>query len=162
MSYHCACCGQTHEGLPDIGSAAPWPMYTVPKEERPARVTLTKDTCVIDNQEFFIRAVLEIPVLGQKESLGFGVWVSQAEQSFLCYQQNPDTEDIGPFFGWLCTEITAFAPTLNLKTKAHFQGDGLRPIIELEPTDHPLAVAQREGITLERAWEVVHICVAHT
>jgi hypothetical protein len=39
---------------------------------------------------------------------------------------------------------------------AHFRGDGLRPRIELEPADHPLAVDQRDGITLAKAWEVVH------
>ena len=38
----------------------------------------------------------------------------------------------------------------------HFRGDGLRPAIELEPTDHPLAVDQRDGISLDRAWEIVH------
>jgi hypothetical protein len=157
MNYYCSCCGQAHEGLPDIGSAKPWSMYTIPEPEWSTRVFLTEDTCVIDDQEFFIRGVLEIPVLGQEESLGFGVWVSQSQEHFLCYQQNPDTEDIGPFFGWLCTEIAAFAPTLSLKTKVYFQGGGLRPIIELEPTDHPLAVAQREAITLERAWEIVHV-----
>ena len=29
-------------------------------------------------------------------------------------------------------------------------------MIELEPTAHPLAVDQREGITLEKAWAIVH------
>ncbi|MBB4602516.1 hypothetical protein HNQ93_003273 [Hymenobacter luteus] len=156
MSYQCACCGETHQGLPDIGSAAPWPMYTIPEQEREQRVRLTKDTCVIDEQEFFVRGVLEIPVHGQEQTFGFGVWVSQSEDHFRCYQKHPDANDIGPFFGWLCTEIQIFAPTLSLKTKAHFQGNGLRPWIELEPTDHPLAVAQREGISLDRAWEIVH------
>jgi hypothetical protein len=156
MNYLCACCGKTHKGLPDIGSSAPWAMYTIPEEERATRVFLTNDTCVINDQEFFIRGVLEVPVHEQEEALGFGVWVSLSEEHFLCYQENFDTDKIGPFFGWLCTEIRAFTPTLVLKSRVHFQGNGLRPIIELEPTDHPLAVAQREGISLERAWEIVH------
>jgi hypothetical protein len=32
----------------------------------------------------------------------------------------------------------------------------MRPLIELERTNHPLAVAQSEGITLAKAWEIVH------
>ncbi|WP_045689673.1 DUF2199 domain-containing protein [Hymenobacter sp. AT01-02] len=156
MSYKCACCGQIHEGLPDIGYSAPWPMYTIPEDKRESLVSLKNDTCVINKEEFFIRGVLEIPIIGQEETLGFGVWVSQSEKHFNCYLENPDIDEIGPFFGWLCTEIKVCAPTLNLKTKAHFQGNGQRPIIELEPTDHPLAVAQREGISLDKAWEIVH------
>jgi hypothetical protein len=131
-------------------------MYTIPEEERATRVALTRNTCVIDNAEFFIRGVLELPVHEQDQTFGFGVWDSQAKEDFLCYQEHPDTEDIGPFMGWLCTEIKVFAPTLNLKTRAHFQGRGQRPTIELEPTNHPLAVVQREGISLKQAWEFVH------
>ena len=61
------------------------------------------------------------------------------------------------FFGWLCTSISYYQDeTLSLKTMAHFRGAGLRPRIDLEPSDHPLAVHQQEGITLAKAWEIVH------
>jgi hypothetical protein len=43
--------------------------------------------------------------------------------------------------------------TLNLKTNVHTQPVGLRPLVELEPTDHPLAVEQRDGITVARVQE---------
>ncbi|TCI65203.1 hypothetical protein EVJ21_00995 [Exiguobacterium sp. SH0S2] len=33
----------------------------------------------------------------------------------------------------------------------------MRPFIELEPTDHPLAAEQREGITRERIEELARI-----
>jgi hypothetical protein len=69
----------------------------------------------------------------------------------------PGSADIGPFFGWLCTRIAFYQQdTLLLKTFAHFRGGGLRPFIELEPTDHPLAVDQKNGIPLEKAWQIVH------
>jgi hypothetical protein len=32
-----------------------------------------------------------------------------------------------------------------LKTNVHTRARGLRPTVELEPTDHPLAVEQREA-----------------
>jgi hypothetical protein len=85
------------------------------------------------------------------------VWVSQKRQNFEAYQRDPDSAAIGPFFGWLCTRIDFYpVNTLALKTMAHFRDGGLRPSIVLEPTDHPLAVDQREGISLSRAWEIVH------
>ncbi|MGW1264432.1 DUF2199 domain-containing protein [Streptomyces drozdowiczii] len=33
--------------------------------------------------------------------------------------------------------------TLNLKTRVHTRPVGDRPFVELEPTDHPLAIEQR-------------------
>jgi len=35
----------------------------------------------------------------------------------------------------------------------HTQPVGVRPVVELEPTDHPLAVEQRTGITVARVQE---------
>ena len=71
--------------------------------------------------------------------------------------ENFDSSDVGPFFGWLCTSIAYYSEeTLLLKTMAHFRGEGLRPNIEVEQTEHPLAVDQRNGISLAKAWEIVH------
>ena len=49
--------------------------------------------------------------------------------------------------------------TLDLKTNLHTQELGVRPLIELEPTDHPLAVEQREGITVARVQELAEIAL---
>jgi hypothetical protein len=156
-SYRCATCGELHTGLPDLGSDQPYAYWTVPDEERERRIRLSADTCIIDDREFYIRGVIEIPVHDYPERFGFGVWVSQKKENFYQYVENPDSAEIGPFFGWLSTRIDFYpVDTLLLKTMAHFRSDGLRPYIELEPTDHPLAVDQRKGISVERAWTVVH------
>jgi hypothetical protein len=34
-----------------------------------------------------------------------------------------------------------------------------RPFIELEPTDHPLALEQKNGITVDRVAEIYAYCV---
>jgi hypothetical protein len=36
----------------------------------------------------------------------------------------------------------------------HLRSGGRRPAIELEPTDHPLAIEQREGISIARVEEI--------
>ncbi|HEX8244625.1 MAG TPA: DUF2199 domain-containing protein [Longimicrobium sp.] len=157
MSFHCTICGEQHDELPDVGSDRPDQWWDVPEDERERRIDLTSDVCVIDGEQFFIRGVVEIPVHGHPQSFGFGVWVSQKRENFETYLDNWESSEIGPFFGWLCTRIAYYPEdTLLLKTRAHFRGGGLRPQIELEPTDHPLAVAQREGITVEKALEIVH------
>jgi len=157
MGYRCGKCNELHEGIPDVGWDKPEPWYSIPEDERDQRVEITSDTCVIDDEHFFIRGVIEIPINGEDGDLGLGVWVSQKRENFYAYVENNESSDIGPFFGWLSNTIRYYEPdTFCLKTMAHFREDGMRPTIELEPTDHPLAVDQREGISLEKAWDIVH------
>lgn len=157
MPFRCSICGELHDDLPNLGVDKPDQWSGIPEEERSERIHLTSDTCVIDGEDYFIRGVLELPIHDYPQRFGFGVWVSQKRENFMTYVQNPDSSAIGPFFGWLCTRIGYYAEdTLFLKTMAHFHSGGLRPTIELEPTEHPLAVDQRKGITLAKAWEIVH------
>jgi hypothetical protein len=159
MSYRCAVCGGVHDDIPDLGADRPDMWWGIPEAERDDRIVLTSDTCVIDEKDYFIRGVIEIPVHDAPHPFGIGVWVSQKRENFVAYLRAPDSDQIGPFFGWLCTRIRYYAEdTLFLKTMAHFPGGDLRPRIEIEPTDHPLAVDQREGITIDKVWEIVHHC----
>jgi len=157
MSYRCTVCNQVHDDLPDLGADKPDIWWSIPEAERAARIKLTSDTCVVDDEFYLIRGVLRLPLTDEPEVFGFGVWVSQKKENFGTYLANFDTSSIGPFFGWLCTNIGYYARrTLHLKTMAHFQDGNQRPQIEVEPTDHPLAIDQREGITLANVWEIVH------
>ena len=47
--------------------------------------------------------------------------------------------------------------TLNLKTEVHTEPVGTRPHVVLEPTDHPLSVEQRSGITVRRVPEIAEL-----
>jgi hypothetical protein len=118
---------------------------------------LDSDTCVVDQKVFFVRGCLEIPVHGGSEPFIWGVWVSLSKNSFDqfagCFEESKQSH-IGPFFGWLSAELPCYPSTENLKTRVHLRDDGVRPYIELEPTDHPLALEQRTGITVERVAEI--------
>ena len=131
MSYRCTVCGELHDDLPDLGSDRPDGWWGIPAEERSRRVVLTADTCVIDDEDYYIRGVIEIPIHGQTNRFGFGAWVSQKRENFLQYVNNPNSANIGPFFGWLCTRISYYEEeTLHLKSRAHFRGGGAWPLID--------------------------------
>jgi hypothetical protein len=157
MSFRCETCGEPHEGLPDIGMEAPDPYLAVPEAERQARTTMSSDRCTVkgdDGEHYFVRGVILLPIRGQDEPFGLGVWVSQSREN---YERYVAESDMAPTFCWLVNHIPHYEETtFLLKTRAHFRPGGLCPTIELEPTDHPLAVEQRTGITLGRAWEIVH------
>ena|SRR5215472_11342326 len=156
--FKCASCGEWHEGMPSFGADAPLYFYGIPAAERDARCVLTGDTCVIDEEHFFIRGCLDIPVAGTTDPFRWGVWVSLSRTSFgqfvACFE-TPVRAHVGPFFGWLSTELALYPSTVNLKTHVHLRDNGIRPFIELEPTSHPLAVEQRTGITADRVGEIV-------
>ena len=155
MSFKCSICGEEHTDLPHIGSAAPF-HWSEELANDPDSL-LTGDLCIIEGRDFFVHGVIEIPVHDYEHEFGWGVWVSHKKENFEIYRNHFDSAEIGPFFGWLCTRIDFYErDTEQLKTMAHYRGKGLRPSIVLEPTDHPLGIDQREGISMEKALAIVH------
>ncbi|MGC5009071.1 DUF2199 domain-containing protein [Streptomyces sp. DT203] len=119
---------------------------------------LSPDLCVIHAQHYFVRGLIEIPVIGSDEVFSWGVWVSLSRENFSRAADRwvmPGRESEKPYFGWLTTDLPVYSPTtLDLKTNVHTRPVGERPFVELEPTDHPLAVEQRTGITRDRVREI--------
>ena len=155
MSYICEICGEKHEDLPHIGSAAPF--QWAGRLAKDPNSLLTTDLCIIEGRDFFVRGVIEIPVFDYEFEFGWGVWVSHKKENFEMYRENSDTASIGPFFGWLCTKIDYYSQaTLGLKTMVHYRGGGVRPRVVLEESQHPLYLQQRDGISLSEGWRIVH------
>lgn len=119
---------------------------------------LSPDQCVIKAQHYFVKGMIDIPVTGSDDVFSWGVWISLSRESFshaADLWDTPGRESANPYFGWLTTELPLYSPsTINLKTHVHTRPVGERPYIELEPTDHPLAIEQRTGITLARVREI--------
>jgi hypothetical protein len=156
--YRCSGCGEVHSGFPDLCYDAPIYFDQIPETERSRRCELTSDTCVLDHEHFFIRAVLEIPILGREDRFGWGVWVSLREINFhryLRFVEVDPPEGEGPYFGWLSNRLPVYEDTLNLKTHVHLRPAGTRPLIELEHTDHALARHQHHGIEPHELSQIV-------
>lgn len=155
--FKCSSCGMWHEGMPRFGNDMPLDCYYIPEEERSTRCQLTRDTCVVDGTYFFIQGCIEIPVVGSAEPFIWDVWVSLSETNFSEFVrllEGPEREHFGPYSGWLSAVFRVYPDTENLKAKVHLRSHGQRPYVELEPTDHPLAIEQRNGISVERVAEM--------
>lgn len=160
--FQCTTCGKIHEGMPSFGADAPLSYFAITESEREARCHLGSDDCVIDDVGFFVRGCIEIPVHDETEPFVWGVWVSLSETSFAEWASvfgKDRRSHLGPYFGWLNAWLKPYTDTVNLKTIVHLRDHGLRPYIELEPTEHPLAIEQREGISAERVAEIYAIMV---
>jgi hypothetical protein len=158
-TWTCSCCGKKQQGLPLAWHFGP-PYYfaSVPRSERKRRTKLTDDICIAD-EHHFIRGLVELPIVGQSESLVYNVWVSLSADSMQRTQEiwnKRGRESEPPFFGWFNSllPLSLYPSTLSLKAHVHTGPVGNAPLIELEPTDDPLAVEQRTGITIDRLIEI--------
>lgn len=146
----CASCGAWHDDVP-LAFHAHAPQAWTPELAGRSGCRLTDETCVIDDRDRFVRARIPIPIEGHDLHFEWGVWVSLSEASFdllLDAWDRPGREALPPMFGWLSTELPVYATsTLNLRTMLHAQPVGVRSVLELEQTAHPLAVEQRTGIS---------------
>jgi hypothetical protein len=158
-SYKCATCGKVHEGLP-MSFAAEFPdMYAkMNREDRDSRAVIGSDQCIIDQQWFFVRGCLEIPIVGLDDPFLWGLWVSIREEVFDqiedCWELEGRELCRGPFKGRLANSLAEYPETLNLKTKILVQPLGTRPLFVIEEAAHPLAIEQASGISRTRALEL--------
>ncbi|MCB9866464.1 MAG: DUF2199 domain-containing protein [Phycisphaerales bacterium] len=143
-----------------LGADAPGQWSILTDAERAASI-LTPDQCMIEadgKSAWFIRGCLSVPIQHTDEEFTWGVWCSLSAKSHDEISQHwddPERIHLGPHFGWLSTAIPHYPDTMFMKTMVHHQAPGLRPLIILEPTDHPLSVDQREGISSKRMKAIV-------
>jgi hypothetical protein len=164
--YICCTCGKSHEGLP-FSFAADFPdaYGNLSHDEREARAIVGTDQCIIDQQQFFLRGCLEIPIAGHSERFLWGLWASVWEKDFEeigdCWELQGREKTHGPFKGRLANSIKDYPETLNLKLKIVLQAFGTRPLFYIEESEHPLAQEQEYGISYQRAMERASFYLHH-
>lgn len=155
----CATCGKSHEGLPlEFGPEAPDPYFNIPELDRIQRTSLSGNRCVLDAKHCFVRGCIDLRILGGEDYFTWLVWLSLSPGNFervSGHMETPGRESEPPYFGWLSTRLPGYPDTWLLKTNVYTNPVGVLPSVILEPTDHPLAVEQRDGISPERARELV-------
>lgn len=160
-TFRCRTCGEHHRPLPLSYSAkAPLTLLRVPSAERPHRVVITPDQCVIDQALFFLRGRIVVPIRDYAEPFIWGVWAQVSLRDFFRTNQMwnvPGREQEPPFRGRLDTDLALFGSTLDQEVRILTQVVGRRPHVEILAEDHPLRREQRAGITLARAEEIAAV-----
>ena len=170
--YRCSSCDKLHSGLPDLTFNAPDAWLAMAGSERGRHGHLSSDFCIIEDRDYFVRCVLEVPIIdggaGLPEHFTFGVWGSLSLKSFNTYRMRDTSQALtgktskgkkttlkaGPFFGWFSNRLTVYPDTTNLKCSIEPRAGTLHPLLILEPSDHPLSADSRNGMPAERAIEL--------
>lgn len=161
-SFTCATCGKLHDRIP-LSFAAEFPdMYAnMARDERDARSVIGSDQCIIDQECFFVRGCLEIPVTGSTDAFIWGLWAIVCEEVFDKISDSWELagreKSTGPFKGRLGNSLSVYPPTLNLKLQINIQPVGTRPVFVIEEEEHLLAIEQRSGISRARATELASL-----
>jgi hypothetical protein len=165
----CPICHERHVLAVSYSVKYPHATMDVAKEDIERRIVMTADECVIDNAQFFLRGRIPIPIQNPggegflPEPFIWGVWAEVSPKNFIRSNElwrAEGREAEPPFLGYLNNELSLYGPTLNLEVDVHTQPVGRRPHFTVVDTTHPIAVEQREGLTLQRIEEIA-ITMAH-
>jgi hypothetical protein len=148
----CSICGKRCDEL-EPAFRRPDAVFAVPEQERDRRVRQSDDFVSIDDEAFFIRGVVPIPVEDLDHPYCWGFWVKVARKHFEEYQRffNVDPPRDHPGFeGTLANQTRHLAPTLGSPVNVGLQSGRHRPVIMLLDESHTLAQDQARGVTRSR------------
>jgi len=162
-TFKCSECGQTHD-LSQLALFYRTPRHVsqlsreITKEELMARVYMTEDLCSIDEKQYFIRGVLEVPIKELNTTFEWGLWALVNHTDFVRYVELWDAnidEDELPFQGWLSGSPPEYPEAHMTEITVHMRSNGLRPLFRIVSPQQQLGIDQREGITLAKVHEFI-------
>jgi hypothetical protein len=152
----CSSCGKECDEI-EPAFRRPDAVFAVPKEEREHRVRQSDDLVSIDDEAFFIRGVVPIPVEGRDDPYCWGFWVKVAKEHFEEYERffsvDPPRDHQG-FHGTLANQ-TRYLPPTTLGSPVHvaLRSGRDRPRIMLLDDSHALAQQQAHGVMHDQVHE---------
>lgn len=157
MTATCAVCGTRHdEETLELSYRRPDAVAALSVEERAFGVFENDDVCVIDDEHYFLRTTLPMPVNGRLDGYQIGVWVEVSQDVFQRVGDlwtEPGQAAEPPVNVVLANEIRHHPGTLGLPVLLQLTGPKTRPEVFVIDATHPLGVEQRKGITPHRASE---------
>jgi hypothetical protein len=165
MNWICATCGENHKDVPlSFAADCPDNYANMSADERERRAMAGSDQCVIDENQFYIRGCLEIPLLESDGVFLWGLWASVWEDDYSeiddCWEVEGRENTHGPFKGRLGNSIKQYSPdTINLNLSIKLRPVGERTLFIIDDPDHPLGIAQRNGITDQQVHDLVSLLI---
>jgi len=142
----------------DVRAGLPEPIFQLPAAERAARAVVDPagDFATLDGDQHFVRALIEVPIPSEEDVFGWGIWVrlTAADVQDVSARWTDEASTGHSYAGTLATALPAYGETLGLRGVLTLRAVDKLPGFEVREPTHPLAVEQRDGITLERAREL--------
>jgi hypothetical protein len=156
MPFVCSLCGQHHdERLLDIRLGLPHVIHALDPDERTRRAWLADDFAVLDDERFFVRGLLALPIPGIDDRFAYGTWVEVSMPDFRELMRRwHDEEQFGPVECTVANELEPYRNTLDLRATLRATAPDELPAVELADAAHELVGAQQRGISVRRSDEL--------
>jgi len=119
------------------------------------------DIFIYENESFFVRCILPLPVHDKAENYCLGVWAKVSENSFQHIYDLWDEEDQTnekPIEGLLANNVPLTTGSINAKIMVQLIGAKSRPEVTVTDQDCSLYKEQTCGITIHRENEYSDLC----
>jgi hypothetical protein len=139
--------------MPDV-------IFALSAADRDVRAVVSNGLCILDDERYFIRCVMTVPVIDCDDTIEYGPWVEVESHDFGRYALHFNG---GGHPGWVAAEgylANAFPvnghTTLGLNCMVRVARDkSQRPNVEILDHTHALHGEQLNGVPLPRALEIV-------
>lgn len=159
--YKCACCGLDAREFLSLSYIAPAPFpHDIDQIDLAPLANdifdtvdgdiLTDDFCRVDTHHF-VRTVIVFPLDGVEGCMMIGVWVSLETEDFARYHATMDRgqqSQLDLMFGWLANPVGEYDRPVAVLL--HPQDSFQRPWLQIAHEEHPLAIAQIDGLTFDQ------------
>ncbi|MDQ0667600.1 DUF2199 domain-containing protein [Pseudomonas sp. W2I6] len=142
----------------ELAFRRPDAVMALSQDDRESGVQENNDLAIIGGKQFFIRALLPLPVLGREEVFHIGIWVRIQQLDFeRVYElwDDPQQSSEPPFSVTIANDIPGLPATCGLPAMLNLTDPANRPKVTLIASNHPLSLEQCRGITAHRAHEYV-------
>jgi hypothetical protein len=159
VPFVCSVCGEYHEErMLDIRMGLPDTIHALAEEERAARTWLADDFAVLDDDWFYVRGLLELPVPELESRFAYGAWLEVTRRDFTKLQKRwHDPKQFEPLTCFLANELKPYEGTLGLEATLRPVSETKLPSVELADAPHELVREQRDGISVRRADELAAV-----
>lgn len=149
VKFYCHDCDSAYLGFPAISSGYPDVVFNKIIAKADDRMQVNDDVCRIlypKPKRSFVRANLDIPIIGESEPLQYGLWVELTEKSFALYQRYETMNVPIILDGWLANEAPDFPGTCGIPVQIDTRLSPLRPLLIPVANDNDLWRAFNSGM----------------
>jgi hypothetical protein len=159
VGFTCSVCGEYHaERLLDVRLGLPDAIHVLDEGQRRARAWLADDFAVLDEERFFVRGLLQLPIPELEAYFGYGAWLEVDRDAFtrlLEHWHNP--EQFTPAKGTLANELSPYHGTTGAPATLRATSATSLPELTLDDDAHLLGREQRGGISAARSDELAAV-----
>jgi hypothetical protein len=159
MPFVCSVCGEHHqERLLDIRLGLPHAIHLLDAVSRTRRAWLADDFAVLDDERFFVRGLLELPIAELDDRFAYGSWVEVSMPDFQELMRHwHDEAQFAPVGCAVANELEPYRDTVGLRAMLCATAPDRLPAIVLDAGPHELVDAQRRGISPGRSDELAAV-----